>query len=295
MPVEFEQYRSRLFALSYHMTGSASDAEDLVQECYLKYHQQDNKQIANPEAFLVRVQSNLCLDHLKSARIRRESYVGPWLPEPLLTTEQTPEQQHEQYQLFAFSLLTMMQTLTPLQRCCWCLNEMMGYSHTEIAKILNISVANSRQQLARARVKLSETDPHTSTNKSHSKVLLEKLLLALATGDKDKLISYLTDTVQLQADGGGKVVCATKPISGVRAISRYLIGISQRYPLSTPPQAAWLNHQPGVLLYADGQIDTAMLIQAQQHQIQHIYMIRNPDKLWMLNRLNPSLTTLARN
>lgn len=294
MPVDFEQYRNRLFSLSYHITGSAADAEDLVQECYLRYHQQDEKQVENPEAYLVRVQTNLCLDHLKSARVRRESYVGPWLPEPLITTEETPELQHEQYQLFAFSLMTVMQTLTPVQRCCWCLNEIMGHSHAEIAEILNISESNSRQQLTRARAKLSTAKQHTSQSSPISKVLLENLLLSLASGDSEKLVSYLAEEVQLYADGGGKAVCATRPIFGIRAISRYLTGISKRYPLSAPPQTTWLNHEPGILFFQDGRIETAMLITSLHSKIQQIYMIRNPDKLLTLNKFNLNNSNLAR-
>ncbi|EUA59366.1 RNA polymerase sigma factor, sigma-70 family protein [Mycobacterium intracellulare 1956] len=207
---DFESQRPRLFGLAYRLLGSASEAEDAVQDAYLRLHRADAEAIESLPAWLTTAVTNLCLTRLTSARARREVYPGPWLPEPVLTDDRTlgPLETAEQRESVSIALLSLMERLGPTERAAFVLREAFAYSHFEIAEILETSEANARQLYRRARQRLGEPRRRFQPDRAQWRRLVERFFTAARAGDVDGLVEILTDTVTSTADGGGKVAAA---------------------------------------------------------------------------------------
>ncbi|MFI5801767.1 RNA polymerase sigma-70 factor [Streptomyces sp. NPDC051561] len=233
---EFEAHRPRLFSLAYRMLGSASEAEDIVQDTYLRWSGAETEAVRTPAAWLTRVMTNLCISHLTSARVRRERYVGPWLPEPVLTgaagqgaaERLGPLETVEQRESVSFALLTLLERLTPAERAVFVLREAFGHSHREIADAVGVEEAHSRQLLRRAQQQLGSPRRQFEVDEGKKRVLVERFFAATMNGDVAGLEALLADDVVAWADGGGQVTAARRPIVGRDRVLRYLLGMAAR-------------------------------------------------------------------
>ncbi|MER6944222.1 RNA polymerase sigma factor SigJ [Nonomuraea sp. NPDC000554] len=228
---EFEQFRQPLFGLAYRLMGEAGEAEDVVQEAYLRWR--DAEGVAVPRAWLSRVVTNLCLNRLDSARARRERYVGPWLPEPVLTDSGGllgPLEAAEQRESVTMGLLVLLERLTPAERAVFVLREAFGYSHQAIADIMDISVANSRQLHRRARGRVSDARRRFEVDPARQHAIVERFLLAVRDGDLEGLHRVLAEDVVTWTDGGGRATAARRVLVGREKLVRAVLGLRAKAP-----------------------------------------------------------------
>ncbi|MER6513244.1 RNA polymerase sigma-70 factor [Nonomuraea sp. NPDC001636] len=275
--MDFEEYRPMLLGLAYRLLGSMWDAEDVVQEAWLRWEGTDRSQIREPRAFLLTVVSRLALDQLRSARVRREAYTGPWLPEPVATGEAGPLDTAELRDTVSFATLHLMEKLSPPERAVFVLREAFELPYDEIAEIVGSSVANARQMHHRASVRVSQgRDRFTPTNEDHTR-LLTKFMEAAAGGDLDALTELLHEDVVMWNDGGGKVRAALRPILGRRKVSGFIGGLLARYDFSRA-RLVEANGRPALWTHVAGS-DQFIALDVRDGRIQGLYGVLNPDKL----------------
>ncbi|MFI7424580.1 RNA polymerase sigma-70 factor [Nonomuraea sp. NPDC049684] len=275
--VDFEEYRPMLLGLAYRLLGSMWDAEDVVQEAWLRWEGTDRSQIREPRAFLLTVVSRLALDQLRSARVRREAYTGPWLPEPVATGEAGPLDTAELRDTLSFATLHLMEKLSPPERAVFVLREAFELPYDQIAEIVGSSVANARQLHHRASVRVSQgRDRFTPTNEDHAR-LLTKFMEAAGGGDLDALTELLHEDVVLWNDGGGKVRAALRPILGRRKVSGFIGGLLARYDFSRA-RLVEANGRPALWTHVAGS-DQLIALDVRDGRIQGLYGVLNPDKL----------------
>ena len=285
----FEPYRRRLLGLAYRMLGSMADAEDAVQETYLRWHATDRCQVSEPKAYLMTTTTRLCLDMLTSARARREEYVGPWLPEPVVdTTALEPDSRTELAEDLSIALLLTLDRLSPLERAAFLLHDVFDFSFTEIAAALDRGEAACRQLAARARAHVREVRPRgaaspparsSDVDVRHAK-LLSAFVAATTSGDLDGLTQLLASDVRVVTDGGGKMPAALNVLDGADRAARFLVGVARKgwrddYTLCF----ATINGLPGIITDApEGPVQTAAF-EMEGDTIRALYVVRNPDKL----------------
>jgi RNA polymerase sigma-70 factor (TIGR02957 family) len=281
---EFESQRPRLFGLAYRLLGSAHEAEEAVQDAYLRLHGTDRATIASLPAWLTRVVTNLCLNRLTSARARREIYVGPWLPEPVLTSDGTlgPLETTELRDSVSIALLAMMERLGPAERAAFVLREAFGYSHRDIGEILDVSEANARQLHHRARQRLGERPRRSRPDPAQWRDLVERFMAASRGGDVAALVTMLTADATSTADGGGKVAAARRPVVGRDRVSRYLAGAFNRPTATVRLEFAEVNGEPAMLGYVDATLAGVLFFQTDGDRIAALRVVANPDKLQFL-------------
>lgn len=275
---QFEEHRPLLFSIGYRMLGSVMEAEDAVQECYLRYLATDVETIQSPRAFLSTVVTRICLDQLKSARVQREQYVGPWLPEPLLT-EDGPDELMTKHESIAMAFLVLLETLSPVERAVFLLREVFEYDYQEIAAIVEKSEANCRQLYSRAKRHIQARRPRFEASPTQQQRLLHSFIQALDEGSVDQVTELLAEDVQLWSDGGGKVVAATRPLAGREVVIRFLLGISNKRPAGTTIATTELNGAPSLLIYVAEELIGVCNLLCTEDKIQEIRFVRNPDKL----------------
>lgn len=277
----FTAQRPRLFGLAYRMLGSAHDAEDVVQDAWLRWAGHGGT-VDNPAAWLTTVVTRLCLNRLDSARARRETYVGPWLPEPILTTDPAtgPAATVEERESVSLALLTTLERLTPPERAVYVLREAFGHSHAEVAAVLDVSEAGSRQLHTRARRHLA-TEPRTPTTADVGP-LLRRFVAAARDGDLAGLESLLADDVTVWSDGGGKVSAARRPIRGRDAVARFLLGVLGRGRFRGRGAAAEVNGAPAALAFLDDELVGVLTVEPDGDTVGTVRILRNPDKLAFL-------------
>jgi RNA polymerase sigma-70 factor (TIGR02957 family) len=282
----FEAQRPRLFWLAYRLLGSASEAEDAVQDAYLRLHAADPARIESLPAWLTKVVTNLCLNRLTSARARREVYPGPWLPEPVLTDEGTlgPLETAEQRESVSIALLSLMERLNPTERAAFVLREAFAYSNFEIAPILEMSEANVRQVYRRARLRLGEPRQRFQPDRAQWQRLVDRFLSAASAGDVAGLVEILTDDVTSTADGGGKVAAARRPVSGRERTANYLArALSRNLPqLRLRLDVAEVNGEPALLAFDGDTLSGVLCFEITGDQIAALRILANPDKLRFL-------------
>ncbi|HXT44145.1 MAG TPA: RNA polymerase sigma-70 factor [Pseudonocardiaceae bacterium] len=284
----FEEQRPRLFAIAYRLLGSASEAEDAVQDTFLRWHCADVQTLQSPAAWLTKVLTNLCLSRLTSARARRESYPGPWLPEPVLTGQSAlgPLDRAEQRESVSLAFLLLLERLTPPQRAVFVLREAFDYTHREIAEILDLTEANCQQLYRRARLRVAEDRPRfpqrSRASREHGHRIAEEFLAAARSGDLAALESLLAADVVAWADGGGKVAAARRPVHGVPRVARYLAGWMSRDVPGVQIMVTEVNGQPGILGVLDGQVLVAVLLDVVGDEVATVHAVANPDKLTFL-------------
>ena len=279
----FLSHRARAFAVAYRMLGSIAEAEDVVQEAWLRWQGADRSHIASPEAFIVTTASRLAIDHLRKASTRRETYVGPWLPEPMVTDDApapaTPEERLELADDISVALLHLLERLAPEERAVFLLHEAFDYSHSEIAGLIGKSEAACRQMLSRARKRVKAEHPRFNTEAREHARLAELFRQALAKGDPEKILACMKDDAIFYSDGGGKVLAALNPLFGADKIMRFWLGIMRKAeePIVFRPVA--LNGLPGYLLTEGDTLHSAVSLRIEDGRIAAIYVQRNPDKL----------------
>jgi RNA polymerase sigma-70 factor, ECF subfamily len=279
----FEAHRDHLLGLAYRMLGSIAEAEDVVQEAYLRWHAADTGDVADPRAYLARVVTRLGLDHLKSARVRREHYVGPWLPEPVVDADALSAGTASEYaDDVTVALLLALERLSPLERAAFLLHDVFDLDFAEVARTLDRSEAACRQRAAGGRAHVREARPRFPVDPGDADRLAAAFLAASREGDADALRAILAEDAVLRSDGGGKRPAALAPILGRDRIVRFFAGVTRKlreagYVLT--PALARINGQPGVVLRdADGVVQTIAL-EVRDDAIVAVDIVRNPDKL----------------
>jgi RNA polymerase sigma-70 factor (ECF subfamily) len=272
-------YRRRLLGLAYRMLGSRSDAEDMVQDAYLRFA--DAKDVRNPEAFLVTVVTRLCLDRLKSAKAQREVYVGPWLPEPVFDTDGlATEAATELADDLSFALLLALDRLSPQERAAFLLHDVFDIPFAQIAAMIDRSEPACRQLATRARRAVRDERPWPSPAPDSHEHLLTAFLQAVASGDLSQLTGLLREDAVAMTDGGGRKSAALNPIYGADKIARFFIGIAgKNSSRDIRIEPAVINGSIGALLYVDGELDHSLSVSIDGGKIAAIYLVRNPDKL----------------
>ncbi|HEY4459037.1 MAG TPA: RNA polymerase sigma-70 factor [Pseudonocardiaceae bacterium] len=274
--------RARLFGLAYRMLGSAEEAEDVVQDAFLRWHDADHAIIDTPAAWLTTVVTNLCLNRLTSARVRRERYVGPWLPEPVLTADGAlgPLETVEQRDSVALGVLVMLERLTPPERAVFVLREAFGHRHREIADILGIDEAHSRQLHRRARTHIADARSRFPVDPAQRHRIMARFLAAVLDGDLAGLEQLLAEDVVSWADGGGQTTASRRPIVGRATVLRYLRGMSTRPEVArVRAEIAEVNGQPAALLRMDETLVGVLAPQIDGERVVAVRFILNPAKL----------------
>lgn len=276
----FNQYRSLLFAIAYRMLGSVADTEDIVQEAWLRW-QLVTETVHSPKAFLSSLVTRLCIDYLRSARVRREKYVGTWLPEPLLTEQTSHFNDYaELAESLSFAFLTLLECLSPTERAIFLLREVFDYDYEDIAKIVNRSVPNCRQITRRARQHLILRRPNITPSPQRQEELIEQFLTSWNQGDLPGLIAVMAEDITFWADGGGQVVAVQKPLYGCLKVSRFLVAIrrSQRIP-DLIPRIVQVNGQPAIVNSVSERPQSIFNFEFSSNSIQSIFAVVNPEKM----------------
>ncbi|GAA3943321.1 RNA polymerase sigma-70 factor [Actinomadura viridis] len=280
----FEGHRKLLFAVAYRMLGTSADAEDTVQDAWLRWSAADRSEIGDPRAFLVRITTNLALDRLRSARAQRETYVGPWLPEPMLTTPDVAEDA-ELSESVSMAMMVVLETLSPLERAVFLLKEVFGFPYGEIAEAVDRSETAVRQLGTRARKHVEARRPRFETDRRERRAATERFLDAAMGGDINVLMEALAPDVVLWTDGGGKVRAARRTIHGAAKVARWLLAVmGQPYQGVRPEEMrmrrAEINGVPGLVLEGpDAPITTITLDIRDDGRVASIQLVANPDKL----------------
>ena len=279
----FVAHRSLLFTVAYEMLGSAADAEDVLQESWLRWAAVDRDTVQEPRAYLVRVVTRQALNHLRTVSRRREDYVGEWLPEPLLTSPDVAEDV-ELAENLSIAMLTVLETLGPAERAVFVLREVFDVPYDEIADAVGKTPAAVRQIAHRAKDHVAARRPRVRVVPSEHEEAVERLVAALNTGDLQGLMDVLAPDVVSVADGGGKVKgAARRPIVGAERLARYLIGGMSKLEGTLVASATWVNGQPGIRVELDGQLAGVVSLTVEGGRITQIYSIANPDKLGWLD------------
>ncbi len=270
----FDQHRGLLFSIAYRMLGSVADAEDILQETFIRWLQATGDEIRSPKAFLITIVTRLCINHLQSARVRREEYVGQWLPEPLISDEGSDPDS------LSIAFLVLLERLNPMERAVFILREVFDYEYAEIAAAVGQSEANCRQILRRARQHVRAERPRFRASEEEHDILLERFQQAATSGDVGVLEALLSADVVLHTDGGGKAPALPNLVQGANNVARAIVGgITRLTPRNLVQQVVQINGEPGIVTYLNGRPFGVFTIQVRAGQISAVYGITNPDKL----------------
>jgi RNA polymerase sigma-70 factor (ECF subfamily) len=279
----FQEHRPMLTGVAYRMLGRVADAEDVVQEAWLRWSAADRSDVREPRAYLVRVTTRLALDRLRQVRARRESYVGPWLPEPVVTDfgPAVPDTAERAMLADSVSLavLVVLESLSPLERAVFVLREAFGFPFAEIATTLDRSEAAVRQLAARARRHVDERRPRYDVDPAERRDLTERFLAAAAGGDLEQLLALLAPDVRLVGDSGGKSKAPLRIIESADKVGRFLSAVAQGADQLYAFRFVEVNGAPALLSLADGTPDALFQIEVRDGRVQCVYIVRNPDKL----------------
>lgn len=277
----FEAYRPLLFSIAYRMLGSASDAEDILQEAYLRYQNAESHKISGLKAYLCAIVTNLCLDYLKSARVQREQYIGPWLPEPVLTGQQyaNPFETAERHESISQAFLILLEELTPPERAVFLLHEVFDFDYREIGTMIGKSAANCRQLCHRAKAFIAERHHRFDTSRETHQRLITSFLQASQEGDIQGLQEVLAQDVVSWADSGGKVLSARRLVIGSGSVVRLWLGLARKIPATLALSMAEVNGTPAALLWMDDSLYSVLTLDVLDGKIQAIRNVLNPDKL----------------
>ncbi len=278
---EFEARRSLLFTVAYEMLGSAADAEDVVQESWLQWAAVDHAQVRDPRAFLVRIVTRQTLNRMRTLARRRESYVGQWLPEPLLTAPDVAEDV-EFAESVSIAMLTVMETLSPIERAVFVLREVFAVPYDEIAEALDKTPAAVRQIAHRARGHVEARRPRIRVTRAEQEDVVERFLAAMRTGDLDGLLSVLAPDVVAVGDGGGLAPAARLPIQGAHRVAMGLLLVVRTEGVSM--HSMWVNGALGITIEHDGKVHAVASVRVEGGRVTALYGINNPEKLTRLDR-----------
>jgi RNA polymerase sigma-70 factor, ECF subfamily len=286
----FHADKPLLFSIAYRMLGSASDAEDVLQDAWVRYRGADRSSIRSPRAFMTTIVTRLCLDRLKAAQKTREEYIGPWLPEPVLTSElASPETMLQRSESVTLAFLVLLEQLSPEERAVFLLKDVFDYEHAEIADILGTTTDNSRQLLHRAKVRLKEGRPRPTGTRQSRRAIAERFARAFSTGDASELTALLTTDVGMWSDGGGKATAARRPLMGRDEVVKFLVGLHRIGENTGLIRGASLtiedvNSEPALVLRLGARMESIFVLSVDNDRISGIRVVRNPDKLARIGR-----------
>ncbi|HJQ55810.1 MAG TPA: RNA polymerase sigma factor SigJ [Vineibacter sp.] len=272
----FEAERPRLRALAYRMLGTMGDAEDAVQDTYLRWHRTECAAVRTPQAWLVSACTRICIDRLRRARTERSAYIGPWLPEPMIVeTGDSPTLDDT----LSLAFLVVLERLSPTERAAWLLHEAFEHDYAEIARALDKSEAACRQLVSRARKHLKDSRPRFAPDRAKADALAARFASAVASGDRAALMALLAPEAELWSDGGGKALAALNVIRGADRVMRFMVGISGKQPAGLRTRPARLNGMPGLIGTVGGAPQFTLSLDVVEGRIAGVYIVRNPDKL----------------
>jgi RNA polymerase sigma-70 factor (ECF subfamily) len=272
----FESHRPKLRGIAYRMLGSRSDAEDIVQDAYLRWHRAPTEEIRTPEAWLTTVVTRLSIDRLRQAKAEREAYVGPWLPEPVV---ESADATTELASSLSVAFLVVLERLAPEERAAFLLHEVFESDYDEIAQILGKSEAACRQLVSRARKRVHEERPRMQVSEAARTTLLNRFVQAILMRDKDAMMAVLATDAAWVSDGGGKARAALKPVIGNEAVARFALGVIGRYADQATFRHVSVNGETGLALYFGEQLISVMSIRTDGHRILDVFSTLNPAKL----------------
>jgi RNA polymerase sigma-70 factor (ECF subfamily) len=275
---EFQRLRTRLFGIAYRMLGSRTDAEDILQEAYLRWHRTALQAVRSPEAWLVTSVTRLCIDRLRRARAERETYVGPWLPEPLVTDTASAADAELATDL-SIAFLVVLERLAPHERAAFLLRELFDSDYGEIAQVLGKSEVACRQIVNRARRRVRAERPRVLVNPAANRSLLERFTAAIRAQDKQELLKLFSEETSWTSDGGGKARAARRVIRGREAVVRFALAALGRHAGQLRFVALTINAEPALALLVDGRLHAVITIRTDGVQICDVFAMLNPDKL----------------
>ena len=291
----FNTHRPLLFSIAYRMLGSASDAEDVLQDAWLRFVGADRSAIRSPKAFATTIVTRLCLDRLKSARATREQYIGPWLPEPVLTSELIgPDTVLQRAESVTLAFLVLLEKLSPEERAVFLLKDIFGYDHAEVAEMLGMTAENSRQLLHRAKGRLADERPRLTGTAQSRRAIAERFARAFLSGDGPELTALLARDVGMWSDGGGKATAARRPLMGRDQVVNFLVGLHRVAETDglireVSLGIADVNSEPALVVRTSGRLESIFVFSIDRDEISAIRVVRNPDKLAWIDR---KLTTV---
>jgi RNA polymerase sigma-70 factor, ECF subfamily len=283
----FTRLRPRLFGIAYRMLGIRADAEDIVQEAWLRWHGGGSADARNPEAWLVTVVTRLSIDRLRGAIAERERYVGAWLPEPLIALEgavNSPESALEAAGDISTAFLVMMERLAPEERAVFLLHQVFEFDHAQVAAMVGKSEAACRKTLQRARERVRAERPRFAVDREAHLALLARFIEASRSGDPDQVQALLAHDATFTGDGGGKATTVVRTVVGAERIARLVIGIERKWGAGVRRDIVDVNGEPGILTWLDGVPDSVTSFLVEDGRIAAVYIVRNPDKLASLRR-----------
>jgi RNA polymerase sigma-70 factor (ECF subfamily) len=277
----FDKYRGLLFSVAYRMLGSVADAEDMLQETFLRWQQAAGEEIRSPRAFLVTIITRLCINQLQSARVRREEYVGEWLPEPLVTDPQSdPLGAVKADESLSMAFLLLLERLTPMERAVFLLREVFEYEYAEIGKMLGQNEPNCRQMLRRAKQHVGDMRRRFDASARDRTALLQKFIGATRSGDMQGLVELLSSDVVLHTDGGGKAIALAREVRGARNVAATILErMGTTVPKNLVARLAQINGKPGLVSYLNGKPFSVLTVDFGDELVQTIYVVTNPEKL----------------
>jgi RNA polymerase sigma-70 factor (TIGR02957 family) len=288
---DFEVARPQLFSVAYRMLGSATEAEDVVQDAWLRFSAAQPSDLRSPRAYLTTIVTRLALDRLKSARATREQYIGPWLPEPVLTGGPPgPEQSAVLAESLTLAFMVLLDTLSPEERAVFLLREVFEHSYAEIASMIDSSESNSRQLFHRAKERLAAGRPRPGRSREERRRMAERFASAMRAGDQAELTRVLAEDVGFWGDGGGRVIAAKRPVFGREAVVNFILGIRRTAPSAgidlekVTVEIVDVNYEPAMVARVDGRIDSVYVFSMDDNGITGIRVVRNPDKLVYIGR-----------
>jgi RNA polymerase sigma-70 factor (ECF subfamily) len=276
----FEAVRPRLFGLAYRMLGSRADAEDIVQETYVRWHQVEPERVENAEAWLVTAATRLAIDRLRRLKTEREAYIGPWLPEPILSGQERPDRDLDLASDLSLAMLTLLETLAPDERAAFLLHDVFDVEYGRIASILEKSEAACRQVIHRARERVRGSRRRFASTVADKRALLEKFKTGLETRDEQALLALFAPDAVWTADGGGKTAASARPLVGVEGIVRFMLGLRRNsWPADRVLEVATVNGEPGLCVRDGERLTAVMAFDTDGDRIVSVYAVLNPDKL----------------
>lgn len=282
-PDIFNQYRQKLTGIAYRMLGSRADAEEVLQEAYIRWMSSEISDLRNPEAWLVTITTRLCIDRLRIAKKEREGYVGQWIPEPWVM-EHAPSAEHslEMAGDISIAFLIVLERLAPDERAAFLLHEVFDFDYKEIAPMLGKSQDTCRQMVHRAKGRVRQERPRFEISREAHIQLLEKFIQAARTGDRDQLMALFVEDVTLTRDGGGKVPSGLKVVHGIKRVTQFFHGVRRLLGDDVEFRIVDVNGAPGLLRFVDGKLESATSVITDGIHILDIFLVRNPDKLKLI-------------
>lgn len=278
----FAEHRPLLFSIAYRMLGSSADAEDVLQDAYIRWQRAKATDVRSPKDYLSTTVTRLAVDHLRSARVRREVYVGPWLPEPLVGVDASdPLAAATLAESLSTAFLVLLERLTPTQRAAFLLREVFAFEYADVARILRSSEANARQLVQRARRQIAEGRPRFTSDARQADELSRRFLAACTTGDMQGLVSLLSDDAVAWADGGGNFAAARRPVTGTERVSRFVASVVAKWLASGDVAIEAVNGGVGLLFHAGGRLRAVMTVATDTivGRVQGVFIQVNPAKL----------------